>query len=106
MKLTESPELFEQYKSSPQWRGWLFIFVFSVAILSWGMMLHMVIPDGPRLWDFGAVPQTPAASVYSTAEPPAAQEAHPPRQMEPLPGAWPLPGAKPLTNTQPSTKAP
>lgn len=90
MKLSENPDLFEQFRPSTQWRGWLFIFVFSAAILSWGMMLHMVIPDAPRQWDFGTVPMTPAASVYSTSRPAEPQRVRPPVQMEPLPGARPL----------------
>jgi hypothetical protein len=86
MKLSENKEFFEQYTHSAQWRGWLFIFIFSAAILSWGMFLHMCIPDGPRQWDFGAVPMTPAASIYSTRAP-GAPPGGPPRQMLPLPTA-------------------
>jgi hypothetical protein len=90
MKLSEDKEMFEQYQEAPYWRGWLFIVFFSLAILGWGMALHLVIPDGPRQWDFGAVPSTPAESVYSSALPSASQRANPARQMEMLPGAVPL----------------
>ncbi len=90
MKLRDTSELFEQYREAPQWRGWIFIILFSLAILGWGMTLHMVIYEAPRQWDFGALPSTPAESPLSSQEPQHGERVNPTRQMEKLPGSAPL----------------
>jgi hypothetical protein len=66
----------------------------SAAVLSWGMVLHAIVRDEPRQWDFGALPDVPGQSVYSTATPPAGGPTGPagkaPLQMAPLPEARPV----------------
>lgn len=57
----------EKYLPSPFW-GWLILVLFSASLLGFGMWLMMSIPDVPRQWNFGAYPDTPAESVYSTGQ--------------------------------------
>jgi hypothetical protein len=63
--------------------GWLILILFSVLILGWGMFIMMCVPKVPRDWDFGALPDTPGISAYSTKAP--VIEKQPPRQFAPLP---------------------
>ena len=56
----------------------LFVFVF-------GMSVHHRIPDTEHEWNFGALPDTPGESVYSTMPPPTGQPV--PKQVRPLPDA-------------------
>lgn len=78
---------FEEYKTlSPFW-GWFVLIVFSISIITFGMIAHMVIPHREqRHWDFGALPIVPGESRFTTRKPPA----KPSLQMIPLPGANPL----------------
>ncbi len=91
-------EVYEEYTPGGPFAGWAWVLGISFAVLALGMFLHTRISDPPRTWDFGALPDTPAQSVYSTLEPPL-RELAPfedkavPRQLPPLPWAKPL---KPL----------
>ena len=67
--------------------GWLFIVAFSASIAGYGWLVYRIIPDAPRRWDFGQLPDTPAESIYSTEEPKGSS--HPPRQLLRLPEARP-----------------
>jgi hypothetical protein len=78
------PEYEENLKVSPM-AGWLVLIVFTFVILGWGMLLMMAIMDTPREWDFGAYPDIPSQSVYSTSEP--IKKAKVPLQISPLPEA-------------------
>lgn len=60
----------DKYLPGPFW-GWIILILFSVSVLGFGMWLMMAVPDVPRQWNFGTYPDTPAASVYSTKQPPA-----------------------------------
>ena len=77
----------EQYQQSTLLRSWIIIIVFSASILTWGMVSHHMVPDGPREWDFGQVPSTPGESRHSTLEPSLQQNRQPPLQIVPLPEA-------------------
>jgi hypothetical protein len=77
-------ESFEEYRvvKGPV-MGWVLLFIFSALVWGWGMFIHMMVPESPREWDFGAIPDTPGISIYSTKAP--VLEKHPPLQFEPLP---------------------
>ena len=74
---------YEEYRPVRQIWTWLIIIIATLLTLSWGMVTHMAVPDVPRQWDFDTLPDTPAASAYSTVPPP--QRRGVPRQMEPAP---------------------
>ena len=76
----------EEHELSAPW-GWLIIMAFSAAILGYGWLVYSIIPDAPRRWDFGQLPDTPAESIYSTEEPNASKR--PQRQLLRLPEAEP-----------------
>ncbi|GFO54041.1 hypothetical protein GMSM_10480 [Geomonas sp. Red276] len=67
--------------------SWLIIIAFSAAIMIFGWIVYVVVPDAPRYWDFGQFADTPADSPYSTRTPPVARKL--PRQIPPLPEAQP-----------------
>ena len=85
-------EKYEEYKLLPQFWGWVILLAWSVSLIVWALWLHAIIPDTERQWSYGALPQVPAESIYSTV--PAPREAEPRQQMEPLPGARPLEPAR------------
>jgi hypothetical protein len=77
-------EQFEEYRVvRGKIMGWVLLVIFSALVMGWGMFIHMMVPDIPRTWDFGALPDTPGISVYSTIVPVSKEP--PPRQLEPLP---------------------
>ena len=54
-------EIIEKFKS------WAIIFLIVAAILIYGSVVYLTIGDkGPPEWSFGAVPDVPGQSVYST----------------------------------------
>ena len=68
--------------------SWLIIIIFAAAIMAFGWVVYLLVPDAPRHWDFGQLPDTPAENIYSTEEPKA--ERTPQRQLPRLPGAQPV----------------
>jgi hypothetical protein len=77
------PYQYEEYKPvGPVWT-WLAILLLAVITLGWAMMTHMAVPDVPRRWDFGVLPDTPALSPYSTVPPPQAKVAPPQIELPP-----------------------
>ena len=76
----------EEHELSAPW-GWLIIILFSAAIMGYGWLAYSIIPDAPRQWDFGQLPDTPAESIYSTEEP--KPSLRPQRQLLRLPEAQP-----------------
>lgn len=66
-----------------QHSAWIFILLFAASIIMFGVTVHMLIPDTPREWNFGTMPDAPGESVYSTGTP--GMEGNPPRQLEKLP---------------------
>ncbi len=69
--------------------GWVLIVVLCLILVGWGLFSYAVVRDAPRQWDYGALPEPPAASVYTTSGPSAGA---PQRQIAPLPNAQPWPG--------------
>ncbi len=88
-------------------RGWLAVIALSVALIGWGLLTYFIVQDRARVWYFGALPDAPSQSVYSTEATP--QTMQPPRQTPQLPEAkpWkkPPPGSvnptSPWEETQP-----
>lgn len=70
---------YEQYKQVGRVWTWLAIVLLAVVTLGWGMVTHMAVPDVPRHWDFGTLPDTPGQSVYATMPPPPQREVVPPQ---------------------------
>ncbi len=68
-----------------QGRGWAILILLAAAIVGWGLANYFLVPDVPRQWDFGALRDVPAQSIYSTSRPAAPPVA--PRQMPALPEA-------------------
>ncbi len=78
-----------EYRTLPVFWSWVALLLFTAAILTWGMLSHMFIKERRREWDFGAVPETPGASVFSTQLP--ERSAPVPPQLDPPLGIWPDP---------------
>ncbi len=98
--MDKEQEIYEEYTPTKPLTSWLLILGISAAILALGMFLHNKIPDTPRTWDFGALPDTPGQSAYSTLEPKLRELA--PLEIEGVPRMLPpLPWAKPLKPLKP-----
>jgi hypothetical protein len=65
----EEKDRYEEFKVVSNFWGWVILISFAATILISGMIFHMSIKEVPREWDFGALPDTPAKSIYSTREP-------------------------------------
>lgn len=84
----EDKHLYDEHQELPSPWEWVILVLFSAAIAGFGLLVYCLVPDAPRHWDFGQLPDTPAESVYSTEEPAAPSKA--PRQILRLPEAQPL----------------
>jgi hypothetical protein len=84
--MPESKWYIEDHELPAAW-GWVIIILFSAAIMGYGWLVYSIIPDAPRQWDFGQLPDTPAESIYSTEEPKPSMR--PRRQLTRLPEAQP-----------------
>lgn len=73
----------EHYQTSGRW-SWVIILAGGVILVAWGLFHLILVNDRTRQFDFGALPDTPGESVYSTGthHPKAA-----PLQIAPLPEA-------------------
>lgn len=78
-----------EYKIFAQFWGWIILIFISFGILLFAHLMHLIVPDIPRQWDFGQKPQTPAESVFSTRLPPS-QSAPGLQLVVPLPEARPF----------------
>ena len=84
----EEKHLYEEHQELPSPWGWLIIIIFSASIAGFGWLVYLLVPEGPRHWDFGQLPDAPAESIFSTDQPDVSKKAQ--RQI------WTLPEAKPL----------
>ena len=84
--------------------SWAIILAFCAAIVAWGLANYRWIADAPRQWDFGALPDAPGQSIYSTAAAPA-DVPQPPPQIAPLPGARRTSSTRPAAATGPASAA-
>jgi hypothetical protein len=80
-------ERYEEHTELSDKASWIFLALFSVFILGWGMILMCMVSDAPREWDFGVLPDTPGESIYSTVT--VAPSSKPAIQVAPLPDALP-----------------
>jgi hypothetical protein len=90
--MSETKWYAEDHELSSTW-SWVIIILFSAAIAGFGWLVYSIIPDAPRRWDFGQLPDTPAESIYSTEEP--RQTKYPQRQLLGLPEAQREPNSRP-----------
>jgi hypothetical protein len=73
-----------QSRHSPR-SGWWTVVPICACLAAWGLIQYVTIRDAPRQWDFGALPDAPGQSIYSSSRP--AQPKVAPPQMQPLPEA-------------------
>jgi hypothetical protein len=78
---------YEEYREASPRAGWAIIVALSAALLAFGLLCFSLIKDRQRSWSFGALPDVPAESIYSSAPTPLAGTA--PRQFVALPEAKP-----------------
>jgi hypothetical protein len=83
----EQRKRYDEDQELPSPWEWVIIVLFSAAIMGFGWMVYLLIPDAPRQWDFGQLPDTPAEYIYSTHEPDPAKRV--PRQIPQLPESQP-----------------
>lgn len=89
--MEENHVSYDEKQELPSPWEWVIIVLFSASIMGFGWLVYLLVPDGPRRWDFGQLPDAPAESIYSTEEAQAGRK--PQRQIAPLPEALPLPPA-------------
>lgn len=80
-------KLYDEELELPHPWEWVILIIFSASIVGFGWLIYLLVPDTPRHWDFGQLPDTPAESIYSTEVPRSV--AKPPRQFPKLPEAQP-----------------
>jgi len=82
----DRPDWYDEEKEMPQFWSWMLIILFSAAILGYGIATYLLVDDGPRRWEYGTLPDTPAQSIYNSKGPvkPAGAVQ---RQVAPLPTA-------------------
>ena len=78
------------YRSLGRAGAWLVTLLLTALVLAMSLLHHFIM-DQPRQWDFGAVPDVPGQSIYSSF---SASEERPTftHQLAPLPEAVPLNG--------------
>jgi hypothetical protein len=84
----EEKKLYDEDQEISAFASWVIIILFSGAIMAFGWIVYLVIPDGQRSWNFGQLGDTPAATIFSTEQPGAARKLQ--RQVPMLPEAHPL----------------
>ena len=45
---------------------WVIVFAICVGLVAWGVVNWFFVREGPRSWDYGALPDVPGQSVYSS----------------------------------------
>ena len=101
----------EEYREIPQALSWVLLVLLTACVVSWCMFIMMMVEDRPREWDFGALQDVPAQSVYSTSPgTPPFDPKNPPQQMPKLPEAKRSPKAtetnRPLPDVQSERERP
>ena len=72
----------EEYRPIAQPTSWLLVVLLCLTILAWGYATYRMVPDTPRQWNLGNLPDVPGESIYSTAGPTTGPAQ---RQLAPLP---------------------
>jgi hypothetical protein len=78
---------FEEFRLVSSFWSWVIVVGLALGILAVGGVVWLAIPENERYWDFGALPDVPAQSVYSTSPPPDSQPVG--RQLPAMPEAQP-----------------
>jgi hypothetical protein len=79
---------YEEHRQIPQAIGWGILILLTIGLVAWCMLLMMIVPETPRQWDFGQLPDVPAQSIYSTLPPPPNPDlTKTPQNITPLPEA-------------------
>lgn len=73
---------FDEHRELPSPWEWIIVVLFSASIVGYGLLVYYAVDDGPRAWDVGQLPDTPADSIYSTRKQPRGR---PQRQLPVLP---------------------
>ncbi|MCL2700201.1 MAG: hypothetical protein FWE88_00745 [Phycisphaerae bacterium] len=76
---------FEEYRVLSQPAAWALLFLLAGGILAWGLFVKSVIPNTPRVHNYGALPDAPGQSIYSTN--PTPRDTTAPPQYQTLPEA-------------------
>ena len=96
----------EEHREIPQALSWALLVLLTACVVSWCMFIMMMVEDRPREWDFGALQDVPAQSVYSTQSGRASTPGTPPFDPKNPPQQMPkLPEAKRSLSSPPSPKA-
>ncbi len=66
----------------------MIVLIIVVVMVAWIGGIFLLIPDRPRAWDYGAVPEVPGESRFSTQQPPAGTL--PPPQVPSVPTPKPV----------------
>lgn len=82
----EEKHLYDEQQELPSPWEWVIIIAFSASLMGFGWLVYLLVPDAPRRWDFGQLPDAPAESIYSTEQPDISGK---PRQQ-----VWTLPEAQ------------
>lgn len=64
-----SPLRYDEEKELSTFWSWVIIILYSGAIMVFGLVVYYVVPDGPRRWNFGILPDPPGASIYHDRQP-------------------------------------
>ncbi|UFS70367.1 hypothetical protein LPW11_21175 [Geomonas sp. RF6] len=81
---------YDEKRELPSPWEWIIVSALSGSLILFGLFVYWIVPDGPRRWDVGQLPDAPAESIYSTEEPWTSRA--PERQLPRLPEAkGPLP---------------
>jgi hypothetical protein len=99
---------YEEFRTMSGRAAWALMVVFCLAILGWGYFTYWLIPDAPRRWDLGQLPEAPGQSIYTSTPTPtqytppgvSPRTVNAPRQVPALPEARP-PRPSALSETQP-----
>ena len=87
----EERPLYDEHQELPSPWEWIIVIALSASLMGFGWLVYLVVPDGPRFWDFGQLPDAPAESIYSTEQPDLSRK--PQQQIWRLPEAQPNPPA-------------
>jgi hypothetical protein len=90
---------YEEYHELRAPWDWALMLLLCLSLIGWAFFNYLLVRNAPRQWDYGAVPEAPASSIYTTNRPPA--EPSPQNQIEPLPNRRPLPPPPPHPETTP-----
>jgi uncharacterized iron-regulated membrane protein len=90
---------YEEYHELSALWGWVLMLLLCLSLIGWALFNYSRVKDRQRQWDYGAVPEAPAGSVFTTSQPAAGPTVQ--QQIEPLPNKQPLPPPPPAPQETP-----